>query len=207
MYIYRHYSNKKKKEPIELLQELSDIDIKCQSIDENEMFRFLTGRIKCVEVSLNYILYKVYFPLLNKAKQIQDNNEMYFKVDNTQLSNFVNIILNSYDKINLTATVDYKINKLFDLPFLNIIFKNNNLYSILLLLTSITQNILIMLSYSTFTKECKEENYETPKLIMAEGNISIGVYPFNKSTITFPNVAPIAPYGPNNKPKTNNSPI
>ena len=165
MYIYKHYSNKKKKEPIELLQELSDIDIKCQSIDENEMFRFLTGRIKCVEVSLNYILYKVYFPLLNKAKQIQDNNEMYFKVDNTQLSNFVNIILNSYDKINLTATVDYKINKLFDLPFLKIIFNNNNLYSILLVLTSITQNILIVLSYSTFTEECTEENYESPKQI------------------------------------------
>jgi hypothetical protein len=117
----RHSSIKhKKKENIELLQELSDIDIQYQSIDENEMFRFLMERIRCIEVSLNYILYKVYFPLLNKAKYIQDNNELYLKVDNTQLSDFVNIILKSYDKINLIATVDYNINKLFQLPFLNL---------------------------------------------------------------------------------------
>ena len=80
------------------------------------MFIFLTNRIKCVEVSLNYILYKIYFPLLNKAKQIRDNNETYLKIDNNQLSNYVNIILSSYDKINLTATQDYKLDKFFEFP-------------------------------------------------------------------------------------------
>ncbi len=45
-----------------------------------------------------------------------------------------------------------------------------------------------------------------PKLKMADGIISIGVNPYNKSNRIFPIVAPKAPYGPNNKPKTNNNP-
>ena len=48
--------------------------------------------------------------------------------------------------------------------------------------------------------------YETPKLIIAEGIICIGVNPFRTSSIIFANTAPIAPYGPNNRPKTNNNP-
>ena len=149
-YIYKH-STKKKKIAIELLQELSDIDAKCQSINEKEMFQFLTSRIKCVEVSLNYILYKIYFPLLNKAKQIQDYSEIYLKVDNSKLTNFVNEILNSYDKINIKATQHCKIDKLIEIPFVNILFKNDNLFSFLLILIGIALNILIMMSYSTFT--------------------------------------------------------
>ena len=134
-----------------MLQELSDIDAKCQSINEKEMFQFLTSRIKCVEVSLNYILYKIYFPLLNKAKQIQDYSEIYLKVDNSKLTNFVNEILNSYDKINIKATQHCKIDKLIEIPFVNILFKNDNLFSFLLILIGIALNILIMMSYSTFT--------------------------------------------------------
>ena len=161
-FFYKHFTIKKKKN-IELLQELSDIDKKSQTLDENEMFIFLTNRIKCVEVSLNYILYKIYFPLLNKAKQIRDNNETYLKIDNNQLSNYVNIILSSYDKINLTATQDYKLDKFFEFPFINIIFKNNNLYSTLFILIGILINILIMLSYSTFTETCDDRKDLTKK--------------------------------------------
>ena len=127
------------------------------------MFIFLTNGIKCVEVSLNFIFYKIYFPLLNKAKQIRDNNETYLKIDNNQLSNYVNIILSSYDKINLTATQDYKLDKFFEFLFVNIIFKNNNLYSILLILIWILINILIMLSYSTFTETCNKGKDLTKK--------------------------------------------
>ena len=155
-YIYKHSTIKKTKKPIELLQELSDIDKKCQSLDENEMFIFLTNRIKCIEVSLSY-LYKIYFPLLNKAKRIQDNHEIYLKKDNTQLSNYVNIILSDYDKINIKATQDYKVDKLIEFPIINILFKNNNLYIILLILIGLLINILIMLSYSNFTTKCENE--------------------------------------------------
>ena len=148
----------KKKENIELLQELSDIDKKCQNLDENEMFIFLTNRIKCVEVSLNYILYKIYFPLLNKAKKIKDNSEAYLNIDNSQLSNYINYILSSYDKINLIASLDDKIDKFIEFPIINIIFKNDNLYSILLILIGIFTNVLIMLSFSTFTSTCEDES-------------------------------------------------
>ena len=48
--------------------------------------------------------------------------------------------------------------------------------------------------------------YETPKLMMAEGIISIIEYPFKKSISIFPNTEPKAPYGPNNNPKTYNNP-
>ena len=48
--------------------------------------------------------------------------------------------------------------------------------------------------------------YETPKLKIAEGIMSMGANPFNKSRIIFADTAPKAPYGPNNKPKTNNNP-
>ena len=157
-----------------MLQELSDIDKKCLSIDENEMFRFLASRIKCVEVSLNYILYKLYFPLLNKAKQIQNNSELYLKIDNTQLSNFVTFILSSYDKINIIATQDLKIDKIIEFPILNIIFKNNNLYSTLLIITSLIVNLLIMLSYSTFTTKCnksqKDPSLDCPHLLYNNDN-------------------------------------
>ena len=157
-YIYKHTTTNQISN-IELLQELSDIDKKCLSVDENEMFRFLTNRIKCVEVKLNYIIYKLYFPLLNKAKFIQDNNETYLKVDNNQLSSYVTIILGSYDKINLLATQDYMINKLTEFPIIRILFKYNNLYSILLILIGFTINLLIMLSYSTYNSECNDEKF------------------------------------------------
>ena len=164
-YIYRH-STKKKKLAIELLQELSDIDVKCQSVNEKEMFQFLTSRIKCVEVSLNYILYKIYFPLLNKAKQIQDYSEIYLKVDNSKLTNFVNEILNSYDKINIKATQHCKIDKLIEIPIVNILFKSDSLFSFLLILIGIALNILIMMSYSTFTTDkCDDASNDSPYTI------------------------------------------
>ena len=158
-YIYKHATIKQKNN-IELLQELSDIDKKCLSVDENEMFRFLTNKIKCVEVTLNNIRYKIYFPLLNKAKFIQDNSEIYLKVDNSQLSSYVNNILSSYDRINALATQDYKINKLTEFPLIRIIFKYNNLYSILLILIGFTINILIMLSYNAYNSNCNDKDYQ-----------------------------------------------
>ena len=78
--------------------------------------------------------------------------------------NFVTNILSSYDKINLIATQDSKIDKIIEFPILNIIFKNNNLYSTLLIITSLIVNLLIMLSYSTFTDCDKKENMEPKRL-------------------------------------------
>ena len=159
-YIYKACT-KKDKSNIELLQELSDIDIKSQTLDEKEMFKFLTSKIKYIEISLDYRLFKIYYPLLNKSKQIQDNKDYYLTVDNNQLSNYVISILNSYDKIFLMATQHYKIQKLFDLPALSIIFKNDNLYSLFLLILGIIANLIIGLSYSTFTTNSCSESFKT----------------------------------------------
>ena len=153
-FIYFIYKicTKKVKSNIELLQELSDIDIKCQTLDEKEMIKFLMSKIKYIEISLDYRLFKIYYPLINKSKEIQDNKDYYLQVDNNQLLNYVNHILNNYDKINLIAAQHYKIRKFFDLPVINIIFKSDNLYSLFLLIFGFITNILIGLSYSTFTK-------------------------------------------------------
>ena len=149
-FIYK-ICTKKVKSNIELLQELSDIDAKCQILDEKGMIKFLMSKIKYIEISLDYRLFKVYYPLLNKSKQIQDNKDYYLQVDNNQLLNYVNHIMNSYDKINLIASQHFKIRKFFDLPVISIIFKNDNLYSFLLLILGFITNILIGISYSTFT--------------------------------------------------------
>ena len=157
-YIYE-LCTRKEKSKIELLQELSDIDIKCQTLDEKEMLKFLTSKIKYIEISLDYRLFKIYYPLLNKSRQIQDNKEYYLQVDNNQLSNYVSYLLGSYDKINLVATQHSKIRKFFDLPVFSIIFKNDNLYSLFLFIIGTVTNISIGLSYSTFTTEpCDSEN-------------------------------------------------
>ena len=149
-YIYK-ICTKKIKSNIELLQELSDIDIKCQAVDEKEMIKFLMSKIKYIEISLDYRLYKVYYPLLNKSKQIQDNKDYYLQVDNNQLLNYVNHILTSYDKINIMATQHFKIRMFFDLPVITIIYNNENLYSLLLLIFGFVTNLIVGLSYSTFT--------------------------------------------------------
>ena len=156
------FCTKKIQSNVELLQEISDIEIKVQTLDEKEMFKFFSSKIKYIEISLDYRLYKVYYPLLNKSRQIQENKDYYLTVDNNQLSDYVNYLLKSYDKIFLMATQHYKIRKLFDLPVFSIIFKNDNIYSLFLLIIGIFTNLFIGLSYSTFTENsCSDEEYKS----------------------------------------------
>ena len=100
----------------------------------------------------NYRLFKVYYPILNKTQQIQKNKDFYLQVDNSQLSDYVKYIFNNYDTINLIASQHYKIRKLFELPALSIIFNNDRIYSLFLLILGLSTNIIIILSYSTFTQ-------------------------------------------------------
>ena len=151
-YFIYNSCRRKEKTNIELLQELSDIDIKCQTLDEEEMLKFLSSKIKYVEISLDYRLFKVYYPILNKTQQIQKNKDFYLQVDNSQLSDYVKYIFNNYDTINLIASQHYKIRKLFELPALSIIFNNDRIYSLFLLILGLSTNIIIILSYSTFTQ-------------------------------------------------------
>ena len=160
VYFIYFICTKKVKTKIELLQELSDIELKSQGLDEKEMFKFLKSKIKYIEISLDYRLFKVYYPLLNKSSHIQDNKENYMKVDNNQLSNYVNYILNNYDQINLVASQYCKIHKFFDLPVMTAIFNNDNLYSLFLLIIGAIINILLGLSYSIFTGESCRNEYD-----------------------------------------------
>ena len=67
-YLYHHVSEKAKAK-VELLQELNKIDEDCLTINEKDMFLYLSQKIKYVEISIEQILYKIYFPIINKVKK------------------------------------------------------------------------------------------------------------------------------------------
>jgi hypothetical protein len=153
-YLYRHV-NEKAKAKVELLQELNTIDEDCLSVNEQEMFLDLSSKIKCVEISINRILYKVYFPIINKAKKIEENTEYYLEVDNENLHNYISSIISNYDKIHISVTKNYYFDKLSEIPVVNLMFKNIYLFGIILMIIGIVTNVLISLSYSTFTNNAE----------------------------------------------------
>ena len=162
-YLYRHV-NEKAKAKVELLQELNTIDEDCLSVNEKNMFLDLSSKIKCVEVSINHILYKVYFPIINKAKKIEENTEYYLFVANENLHNYISSLISNYDRIHISVTKNYYFDKLSEIPIVNLMFKNINLFGIILMIIGIITNVIISLSYSTFTNEAEcdcntEENH------------------------------------------------
>ena len=140
----------KKKNNVLLFEKLYDIDDKYLKINEDEMMSYMKENISSVEISLNDILYKVYFPILNKSKKIKKNSQTYFKVESDQLQNYVYHIMNNYDKINIEATQNSKIDSLLELPFIKLIFQNMDLLQSLSLLVGLIINFFILIFYSTF---------------------------------------------------------
>ena len=163
----------KKKNNVLLFEKLYDIDDKYLKINEDEMMSYMKENISSVEISLNDILYKVYFPILTKSKKIKKNSQTYFKVESDQLQNYVYHIMNNYDKINIEATQNSKIDSLLELPFIKLIFQNMDLLQSLSLLVGIIINIFILISYSTFTNdaECdkKEPRLNCPYFLYKSG--------------------------------------
>ena len=158
-YLYRHV-NEKAKAKVELLQELNKIDEDCLLINEKEMFLDLSSKIKCVEVSIEQILYKVYFPLINKAKKIEENPDYYLYVANDYLHNYISYIISNYDNIHISVTKNFYFDKLSEIPIIHLMFKNITLFGISLMIIGIVANLLILLSYSIFTNsaECDCNN-------------------------------------------------
>ena len=150
----------KKKTNVSLFEQLYDIDDKYLKVEEKEMMSYMKENISSVEVSLNDILYKVYFPILTKSKKIRKNTQTYLKVESDQLQNYIYHIMNNYDKINIEATQNSKIDSILELPFIKIIYQNMDLLQTLSLLVGIIINIFILISYSTFTNdaECDKKN-------------------------------------------------
>ena len=162
---------------VSLYEKLYDIDEKYKNIDENSMMTFMKQNITSVEVVLNKILYKCYFPLLTKSKKIKENQENYFQIDSDKLKDYIYQIMNNYDKINIEVTQNYKLDSFFEIPILRILFVNTDLFKTLSLITAIITNFLIMASYSVFAiddKDCdkKEDKkrVECPELWFENGN-------------------------------------
>ena len=148
-YLYRQV-NEKAKAKVELLQELNQIDTDSQLINEKDMFLDLSSKIKCVEISINLILYKVYFPIINKAKKIEEKTEYYLHVSNDNLPEYISYLITNYDKIHTSVTKNYYFDKLAEIPVLNLMFKNINLFGLILMILGFLTNFLILLSYSDF---------------------------------------------------------
>ena len=153
-YLYRHVSEKAKSN-VDLLQELNKIDEDCLTINEKDMFLDLSSKIKCVEISIDQILYKIYFPIIDKAKKIEENTEYYLYVSNDYLHNYISYIISNYDKIHISVTKNFYFDKLSEIPVVNLMFKNIHLFGIMLMIIGIVANLLILLSYSTFTNDAE----------------------------------------------------
>ena len=160
-YIFRKFSIKKKNN-IKLLQDLTDIEIKSQLINDQKMINSLRNYIRELEITINNNIFKIYFPMLDKANIIEDYKEEYYKVD--KKDSFVNYILSNYYTINIRAKQYVMFDKIIKLPLINLIFKNIYIFETLLLIVGLVTNLLIILSFSTFTTEdCNVINYKKMK--------------------------------------------
>ena len=159
VFIFKRMSSKIKND-VDLLQDLTNIDAESQLIDDQKIINFLRVHIREIEVSINNILYRIFFPMLDKANMIEEYKEEYYKDQEIEYSDFITHILNNYDAINIRAKQYVRIDKIIKIPFINLIFKNVYIYGILLIILGLYTNLLIMLSFSTFVEEdCGTINY------------------------------------------------
>ena len=164
-YIFKLIYSKKNKEDADLLQDLTNIDIESQLIDDQKMINFLRIHIRILEVSINNIIFRIFFPMIDKANIIEEYKEEYYKVEEIDSSEFIHHILSNYDTINIRAKQYVMIDRITNIPIINLIFKNIYIYGILLIILGLFTNLLIMLSFSTFVKEdCGPKNYPQAKI-------------------------------------------
>ncbi len=169
-FFFKRFSVKKKKD-VDLLQDLAEIDVKSENYNERKIISYLKNYIKEVEVSIKNVIYKVYFPMINKSNTLLEYRKEYLKVDQIDSSDFTNYLLSNYDYINNRAKQNALINKWIDeFPILNYIFKNMYIYAVSLIILGIVSNLLIMCSFSTFLdnlegkdKRCSEKYYKYAK--------------------------------------------
>ena len=158
IYYFVKKMSSNKKDDVDLLQELTNIEAKSQLIDDQSMINFLKTYIRELEVTIKNTIYKIYFPMIDKSNTIEQYKEEYYKVEKIDSSDFINYILSNYDEINIRANQYVYINKITNLPVINIFFKKIYVYFILLIILGTISNILIMLSYSIFNDKCNEND-------------------------------------------------
>ena len=79
-FIFSKLRNKKKKD-VDYLQDLKEIEIKCESISEERLINNLKQYIRKVEVSIKNIIFKIYFPMIDKSYTLLEYRKEYLKVD------------------------------------------------------------------------------------------------------------------------------
>ena len=166
-FFFKRFSVKIKKD-VDLLQELTEIDEKSENYDERKIISFLKNYIKEIEVSINNVIYKIYFPMIDKSKTLLEYRKEYLKVDQIDYSDFTNYLLSNYDYINNRAKQNALINKWIDeFPILNYIFKNMYIYAVLLIILGLVSNFLIISSFSTFLDtidvDCNQNSFKYAK--------------------------------------------
>ena len=160
-YIFKKISSKSKRD-VDLLQDLTDIDAKSQLIDDQKMINSLGTHIRQLQVSIKNIIFKIYFPMIDKANTIEEYKEEYYKVEKIDSSEFINHILSNFDIINIRAKQYVLINNIIKIPVINLIFEKKNvyIYAIILIIFGLLYNLLIILSFSTFVDEnCRNLNF------------------------------------------------
>ena len=162
-YIFRKISSKIK-DDVDLLQLLTNIEIKSQIIDDQKMINFLKSYIRELEITIKNKIYKIYFPMIDKANTLEEYKEEYYKVEKIDSSDFINYLLSNYDSINIKAKQYVMINNIIKIPIINLIFKNIYIYAVLLIILGVLSNLIIMLSFSTFVDEyCGKVNFPQVK--------------------------------------------
>ena len=152
-YIFNKCVPKSKKD-VDFLQDLQDIDKKCENIEEEKIINFLKNYIKRLEVSIKNIIYKVYFPMIDTANTLVKYRKEYLKVDEIDSADFTNYLLSQYDYIYMKAKQNSKIDRwIGELPILSYIFKNMDMFAVFLIITGLGSTFLILSSFNTFTSK------------------------------------------------------
>ena len=146
------------KKDVDLLQDLQDIEIKAENIKSEYVIDFLENYIKEVEVCISNVIFKIYFPMTDRATTLSKYRKEYLKVDEIDSSDFINYLLSKYDYINIRAKQNTLVNKWIDeFPILNYIFKNIYIFGVLVIVFGLVTNFLILSSFNTFTAEREEK--------------------------------------------------
>ena len=146
------------KKEVDYLQDLQEIENKCESISEERLINTLKKYIRKVEVSIKNIIFKVYFPMIDKSDTLLEYRKEYLKVDQIDSSDFTNYLLTQYDHIYIRAKQNSKINRwIWEIPILNYVFKNMEVLGILLILSGLCSTFLILASFNTFTASVDDD--------------------------------------------------
>ena len=152
-YFFRRFQPKNKKD-VDFLQDLQNIEDKCEIIKEEQIINFLRNYIRKVEVSVENIIFKVYFPMIDKANTLLNYRKEYLKVEELDSSDFINFLLNQYDYIYIRTKENSKINKwIGEIPVINYIVRNLNIFGLLLIYLGLGSTFIIINSFNTFTSK------------------------------------------------------